>query len=158
MHEWDHIVECKYVMVVSGDKVATFVRRNITVWDYTTGVKVLALSCPFAVRYVALTPNQRFIAACCIKCVRVWNLETGECVFEDVSENEWIDVAVSNDIVAAHSFDALHLWSISTGKQLLEQQSNQNNGLAVSSCGGVVMHGVDESVAIVDISHLSWVA
>ena len=158
VHEWDHIVECKYVMVVSGDKVATFVRRNITVWDYTTGVKVLALSCPFAVRYVALTPNQRFIAACCIKCVRVWNLETGECVFEDVSENEWIDVAVSNDIVAAHSFDALHLWSISTGKQLLEQQSNQNNGLAVSSCGGVVMHGVDESVAIVDISHLSWVA
>ena len=155
VHEWDHIVKCKYVMVVTGDRVAMFLERNITVWDYTTGVEVLALTCPSHVDYVALTPNQRFIAAFCIKCVRVWNIETGECVFEDVSENEWIDVAVSNDIVAAHSSDMLYLWSISTGKQLLQQKSNQNFGLAISSCGGVVMHGVDESVAIVDISHLS---
>ena len=155
VHEWDHIVLREYVMVVSGDRVATFVRRNITVWDYTTGVKVLVLTCPADVHYLALSPNQRFIAACCIKCVRVWHIETGECVFEKDSENDWSDIAVSNDIVAAHSFDALHLCSISTGKQLLQQESNQNYGLAVSSCGGVVMHGVDESVAIVDISHLS---
>ena len=156
VHEWDHIVECQYVMIVTGDRVAMFLERNITVWDYTTGVEVLALSSPSHVDYgyVALTPNQRFIAACCKKCVRVWNIETGECVFEDVSE-EWIDVAVSNDIVAAHSYHMLYLWSISTGRQLLQQKSNQNFGLAISSCGGVVMHGVDESVAIVDISHLS---
>ena len=156
-HEWDHIVKCNYVMLVSGDRVATFVKRSITVWDYTTGVEVLVLTCPSWIGYVALTPNQRFIAACCNKCVRVWNIETGECVFEDDSENDWSDIAVSNDIVAAHSPDALCLWSISTGEQLLNREFEHTDfpGLAISSCGGVVMHGGDESVEIVDISHLS---
>ena len=155
VHEWGHILLCKYVMVVSGDRVATFVNRDITVWDYTTGVKVLVLTCPSHVDYVALTPNQRFIAACCEHYVRVWNIETGECVFENDSENVWGDIAVSNDIVAAHSFDTLCLWSISTGKQLLQQESSQKNSLAISSCGGVVVYEGHGSVEIVDISHLS---
>ena len=159
VHEWDHIVECNHVMVVSGDKVAMFANNNITVWDYTTGVEVLVLSCPSWIGYVALTPNQRFIAACCDTCVRVWNIETGECVFENDTENEWIDVAVSNDIVAAHSSAALCLWSISTGEQLLFREVEFNHehsyGLAMSSCGGVVMYTGSIGVEIVDISHLS---
>ena len=155
VHEWDHIALSKYVMVVSGDRVAMFVNRDITVWDYTTGVEVLALSYPSRVDYVALTPNQRFIAACCDDYVRVWNIETGECVFEDVSQNCWSDIAVSNDIVAAHSFDALHLWSISTGKQLWHREFDcEATCLTISSCGNVVVYG-SESVEIVDISHLS---
>ena len=159
VHEWDHIVECIYFMVVSGDKVAMFVKNNITVWDYTTGVEVLVLSCPSWIGYVALTPHQRFIAACCDTCVRVWNIETGECVFENDTENEWNDVAVSNDIVAAHSSAALCLWSISTGEELLHREFEFDHeysyGLAMSSCGGVVMHTGSNGVEIVDISHLS---
>ena len=157
VHEWDHIVLCNCVIVVSGDRVAMFVRRkNITVWDYATGVKVLALSCPFAVRFMALTPNQGFIAACCDYYVRVWNIETGECVFEDVSEEVWSYVAVSNDVVAAHSSDALCLWSISTGEQLLHRNfENERTCLTISSCGGVVIYEGSERVEIVDISHLS---
>ena len=157
VHEW-HIVDWSdYFMLVTGDRVAVFgdSSKDITIWDYTTGVEVLVLTCPSAVCYAALTPNERFIAACCTDCVRVWNIETGECVFEDVSENWWTDVAVSNDIVAAYS-SCLSLWSISTGERLLHRECETNNscGLAISSCGGVVMY-VREGVEIVDVSHLS---
>ena len=161
VHEWDHIVKCQYVMVVAGDRVAMSGEDSsqLSIWDYTTGVEVVVLTCPSDVDYVALSPNQRFIAACCDDCVRVWNIETGEyeCVFEDTSENGWTDVAVSNDIVAAYSSTTLCLWSISTGKQLLcrEFEDKCSCGLAMSSCGGVVMYTGDEGVEIVDISDLS---
>ena len=156
VHEWSHIVKCLYVMVVKGDKVAMFGMnsKDITIWDYTTGVEVLVLTCPSDVHYVALSPNQRFIAACCADCVRVWNIETGECVFEDNSEKVWTDVAVSNHLVAARSRTASSLWSISTGENLLRTEFDDQDscGLAISSCGGVVMYA---GVEIVDISHLS---
>ena len=162
VHEWDHIV-CMYVMVVAGDKVAMFGNnsKDVTIWDYTTGVEVLVLTCTSDVNYVALSPNQRFIAACTDTCVSVWNIETGECVFEDVSgsniEKVWTDVAVSNDTVALYTPHIFWLWSISTGKQLLHREvgGDNNYGVAISSCGGVLMYGRDEGVEIVDISHLS---
>ena len=169
VHEWSHIVKCSCVMVVAGDKVAMFDSdfKDVTIWDYTTGVEVLVLRCPY-VEDVALSPNQRFIAACYNKGVRVWDIETGESVFEDVSETHWAEVAVSNDVVAAHSaadsrttfpFSRTYqkcLWSIS-GKQLMHREFVTPNsfGLAMSSCGGVVMYGRGEGVEIVDISHLS---
>ena len=163
VQEWSHIVQGDNVMVVVGDKVAMFVNLDrsacVTVWDYTTGVEVFVLTCPSAVEYVALTPNERFIAACCTNSVHVWNIETGECVFEDLSENYWTDVAVSDDIVAAYTSEVLVLWSISTGEQLLnreiEHNVNRPCGLAISNCGGVVMYASSEGVEIVDISHLS---
>ena len=160
VHEWSHIVKCKYVMVVTGDRVAMFGHKSkdVSIWDYTTGVEVLVLTCPSDVDFVSLSPNQRFIAACYTACVRVWNIETGECVFEDVSEKDWTEVAVSNDVVAAHTSEILCMWSISTGMQLLHRElewTDNSYGLAISSCGGVVMHGKDEGVEIVDISHLS---
>ena len=157
VHEWSHIVKC--VMVVTGDRVAMFGDNNnyITIWDYTTGVEVLVRTCPADVHYIALTPNQRFIAACTDGCVRVWNIETGECVFEDISEKNWTDVALTNDVVAAYFSTTLCVWSISTGEQLLcrEFDNCYSFGLAISSCGGVVMYGRDEGVDMVDISHLS---
>ena len=158
VHEWSHIVKCYCVMAVAGDRVAMFGNNSneVTIWDYTTGVEVLVLTFTYNVRFVSLSPNQRFIAACCSKSVRVWNIETGECVFKDVSENYWTNVAVSNDVVAAYSSETVCVWSISTGKQLLRRDFDSNScGLAISSCGGVVMHGRDEGVEIVDISHLS---
>ena len=163
VHEWDHIGGS--AMVVTGDRVAmcdscrvtiNMSPKDVTIWDYTTGVEVLVLTCPSDVNYVALTPNQRFIASCCNKCVRVWNIETGECIFEDVSENYWTNVALSNDIVAAYSSATLCVWSISTGEQLLCRDFNSHSrGLAISSCGGVVMYGENYGFEIVDISHLS---
>ena len=160
VHEWGNIEESDCVMVVTGDKVATCGEDNdlLTVWDYTTGVEVLVLSCPDRVFYVALSPNQRFIAAFCDSCVRVWNIETGERVFEDVSENSWADIAMSDDIVAAYSYEALSVWSTSTGKQLWHRECKRDRdsyGLAISSCGGVLMRSRDEGIEIVDISHLS---
>ena len=159
VHEWRHIVKCRDVMVVTGDRVAMFGEnsKDITIWDYTTGVEVLVLTCPSNVDYVSLSANQRFIAACGTKCVSVWNIETGECVFEDVLENGWTDVAVSNDLVATHSPTASSLWSISTGENLLRTEFDDQDscGLAISSCGGVAMYGGKECVDIVDISHLS---
>ena len=159
VHKWGHIVKCSYVMAVAGDRVAVFGRnsKDVTIWDYTTGVKVLVLTCPSYVGYFALTPNQRFIAAFCTNCVRVWNIRTGECLFEDDTENDWTDVAVSNDVVAAYCDTTLCVWSISTGKQLFhhEFESCDSYGVAISSCGGVVMYGRDEGVEIVGIPHLS---
>ena len=162
VHEWSHIVKCMHVMVVAGDKVAMFGNnsKDVTIWDYTTGVEVLVLTCPSEVNYVTLSPNQRFIAACSGMSVRVWNIETGECVFEDnsgSSEKGWTDVAVSNDTVAVCTCDLFCVWSISTGKQLLHRVVGSENsyGLAISSCGGVLMYGRDKGVEIVDISHLS---
>ena len=159
VHEWSHIVECAHVMVVTGDRVAMYGdnSKDVTIWDYTTGVEVLVLTCPSDVIYVALSPNERFIAACTDICVRVWNIETGECAFEDDSGSCWTDVALTNDIVAAYSSITLCVWSISTGEQLLCREVDHSNfyGVAISSCGGVVMYGMDEGVEIVDISHLS---
>ena len=160
VNEWSHIVDYYNVMVVTGDRVAMFGEnsKDVTIWDYTTGVEVLVLTCPANVDNVSLSPNQRFIAARCNTYVRVWNIETGECVFEDVSEMEWTDVAVSNEVVAACSYGFLCVWSISTGKQLLHRElewRDNSRGVAISSCGGVVMHGTDKRVEIVDISHLS---
>ena len=156
VHEWSHI-EGYDVTVVKRDRVAMIGAQYITIWDYTTGVEVLVLTCPSDVTYVALSPNQRFIAACGTDCVRVWNIETAECVFEDVLENDWTDVALSNDLVAAHSPTGTSLWSISTGENLLRTEFDDQDscGLAISSCGGVVMCGGKECVDIVDISHLS---
>ena len=156
VHEWGHIVECNCVMVVTGDRVAMFAKESVTVWDYTTGVEVLVLTCRYGVDFMALSPNQRFIAACCSSYVHVWNIETGECVFEDGSGSYWADVAVSNDIVAAYA-GTLCVWSMSTGEQLLlrEIENNGSYGVAISSCGGVVMYCRNEGVEIVDISHLS---
>ena len=165
VHEWSHIAECKYVMVVTGDRVAMFGNnsKDITIWDYTTGVEVLVLTCPYNVHYVSLspnTPNQRFIAACTDSCVRVWDFETGESVFEDDSEDHWTAVAVSNDVVATYSSISscvLQVWSISTGKQLLCLEFDHSDfyGVAISSCSGVMLHGMDKGVEIVDISHVS---
>ena len=157
VHEWGHI-ECSLVMVVTGDRVAMFGEssEDVTIWDYTTGVEVLVLTCPSKVDYLALSPNQRFIAAC-YNGVSVWNIETGECVFEHDSEYRCFDVAVSNDVVAAYSSDTLCVWSISTCQNLLHHEFENNNtyGLAISSCGAVVMYGRGEGVVIADISHLS---
>ena len=159
VHEWGHIVKCGFMMVVTGDRVAMFGdnSKNVTIWDYTTGVEVLVLTCPLNVIYVTLSPDQRFIAASCSNGARVWNIETGECVFEDFSGNSCFDVALSNDVVAVFSSVALYVWSISTGKQLLrcDFEDNDSFGVAISSCGGVVMYGRDKGVEIVDISHLS---
>ena len=121
VHEWDHIVECHTVMVVTGNRVAIVGHnsRCTAIWDYTTGVEVLLLTHPNTVDYLALTPNQRFIAACDYQCVRVWNIETGECVVEKLRHSYWSHVAASNDIVAAYSFCALSVWSISSGEELL---------------------------------------
>ena len=167
VHTWSHIVKCADMMVVAGDRVATFgeTSKDVTIWDYTTGAEVLVLACLSDVEYVALTPNHRFIAVSCSNCVRVWNIETGECVFEDISvclpgsnaQDYWTDVAVSNDVVAVYSSSTLCVWSISTGEQLLRRKLGgcDSFGLAISSCGGVMMYGRDKGVAIVDISHLS---
>ena len=158
VHEWDHIVDY-YVTVVTGDRVAMFGHNNkhITIWDYTTGVKELVLTCPSDVVSLALSPNKLFIAACGPKGVRVWNIETGERVFEDVSEYLWNDAAVSNDVVAAYSPSALAVWSISTGEQLLLREFFHvcSYGVTISSCGGVVIYGNDDGVAIVNLAHLS---
>ena len=150
-------MQCYCMMLVTGDRVAMFGNnsKDVTIWDYTTGVKVLVLTCPSEVSDVALSPNQRFIALCRDICVRVWNIETGECVFEDDSGST--DVAVSNDTVALYTSDTLCLWSVSTGKQLLQRDvvGEYDYGVAISSCGGVLMYGGSEGVEIVDISHLS---
>ena len=147
VHEWDHIVECNTVMVVTGDRVAMFGEgsKDVTIWDYTTGVEVLVLTFPSYVHYVALSPNQRFIAACYNKGVRVWNIETGECVFEDASffsgsnSDCYTNMAVSNDTVALYASGILCLWSISTRKQFLHrvfEPETDSCGLEISSCGG----------------------
>ena len=157
VHEWSHIKKGYHLVPLMSDKVAT-ANMEVTIWDYTTGVEVLVLTCPSHVHYVALSPNQRFIAECGTKYVRVWNIETGECVFNYDAQSNWTDVAVSNDIVAAHSPATLCMWSISTGEQLLRrefEQSKDSYGLAISSCGGVMMYGGSDGVEIVDISHLS---
>ena len=164
VHEWDHIVGRFVEMVVTGDRVSVCGddRKHITIWDYTTGVEVLVLTCPSGVDFVALSPNELFIAACCTDCVLVWNMETGERVFEDVSENEWTDVAVSDDVVAVYSNDALAVWSISTGEQLLLREFRNTclsynywrpYGLAISSCG-VVLHW-DMGIHMINLAHLS---
>ena len=46
VHEWGHIVKCGFMMVVTGDKVAMFGdnSKDVTIWDYTTGVEVLVLT------------------------------------------------------------------------------------------------------------------
>ena len=167
VHEWSHIVECLCDMLVAGDRVAMFgdSSKDVTIWDYTTGVEVLVLTCPSNVCDVALTPNQRFIAACSDTCVRVWNIETGERVFEansGSSSDGCSDMAMSNHTIALYTSGILWLWSISTGEQLLHRVvgGEHSYGLAISSCGGVVIYGRgdcggDEGIEIVDISHLS---
>ena len=155
VHEWDHIVGGEFVMVVTGDRVAVCRNRSdqLTLWDYTTGVEVLVLTYPVVVNCVAMSPNERFIAACCVQGLFVWNVETGDCVFEELSEKGWCDVALSNDVVAAKTYNStLWVWSISTGEQLLcrDFDKSGSHGLAISSCGGVVMYAAD-NVQIIDI-------
>ena len=163
VHEWGHIVECYYITPVAGDRVVTFGGNDDlrTIWDYTTGVEVMVLTCPapLIIERAALSPNQCLFAACANDRVCIWNIETGECVFEDASGNNWTDVAVSNDVVAACSPETLVVWCISTGEQLLRREFENNHyfGIAISSCGGVVMSGrsLPGTVGIVDISYLS---
>ena len=156
VHEWGDIVEhyCG-TMIVSGNRVALLVDGKVTVRDYTTGVEVFVFTCSSLVSCIGLSPNQRFITACSPNCVRVWNMETGERVFEDISDNDWGYGAVSNDIVGACCAEMVCLWSISTGKQLWHRDVEECNGLAISSCGGVVMYAERRDVKVVDISHLS---
>ena len=156
VHEWSHIADGVSAMVVAGDKVAMFGKSSqLTVWDCTTEMSFV-LTCPSHIGDVALSPNQGFIAASCLDGLLIWNIETRERVFEDFSGRHWTDVAVSNYVVAAYSSDTLCLWSISTGKPLLHRDVVEcSYGLAISSCGGVVMYGSDEGVEIVDSLNLS---
>ena len=57
---------------------------------------------------MALTPNERFIAACCKTTVCVSGTLKHVNVYLKTSQKSWwTDVAVSNDIVAAYSSDVL---------------------------------------------------
>ena len=162
VHEWSHIVDSEGIMlkIVDGDRVATFCdgHNRLIVWNYTTGVKVLVLTGAFDVYDLAVSPNQRFIAVSAEKYVSVWNIETGDRVFEDVSESEWQNVAVCNNIVAAYTRDALRVWSISSRKQLWHREFEARQGydeyLAMSSCGDMVMFARHAGVTIVDIADL----
>ena len=164
VHEYD-LGECKKDVVINvvGDKVAVFGSgcEHISIWDYMTGEKVLVLTAVADVDYVAVTPDQRFIAACADTCVQVWNIETGECVFKDVSENNyWSDVAVCNDAVAACTSKTLRVWSIASSELLWQRafdgdkKYTTNYGVAISSCGDVVMYGGTGGVHVADISDL----
>ena len=166
VHEWPNVPDvgdtedCYGVFGVAGNKMVTFgATMRVTIWNYTTGTEVRALACPSYPNNVALAPNQRFVAACFADSVRVWDIETGECVFEHVSGSyaAWLDVAVSNDVVAAYSQKrrSVTLWSISTAKQLWSSPDVDWFGLALSSCGGVLMHAGEGGVHIIDISHLT---
>ena len=166
VHEWpnvgDSFEDCYGVFGVAGNKMVTFgSAMQVTIWDYTTGKEVRALVGPSYPHYVALAPNQRFVAACFNDSVRVWDIETGECVFEHVSGSAagaWVAVAVSNNVVAAYSQKrrSVTLWSISTAKQLWSSpEVDCVFGLALSSCGGVLMHAGEGGVHIIDISHLT---
>ena len=164
VHEWTNVGEtedCYGVFGVAGNNMVTFGgAMQVTIWDYTTGKEVRALACPSAPNYVALAPNQRFVAACFNDSVRVWDIETGDSLFEHVSGSDaaWVAVALSNDVVAAHSQKrrSVTLWSISTAKQLWSSpEVDCMFGLALSSCGGVLMHGRVGSVHVIDISHLT---
>ena len=165
VHEWpdvgDSFKDCYGVFGVAGNKMVTFgATMRVTIRDYTTGTEVRALVGPSYPNNVALAPNQRFVAACFNDSVRVWDIETGECVFEHVSgsDAEWVAVVVSNDVVAAYAQKrrSVTLWSISTAKQLWSSPDvDCVFGLALSSCGGVLMHGRVSSIHIIDISHLT---
>ena len=159
---YDSIVGCEYVMVVAGNRVAMFGSNEtrLTIWDYTTGVQVFTVDCPFHVAYVALSPNQRFVAACGDSGVGVWDVATGDCVFENLTEGsdeKWSDVAMSNYSVGVYSILTLRVWSISTAKLLLHRECPDANGygIALSRCGGVLLHGGEGCVEVVDISQLS---
>ena len=54
----------EYVMVVAGDRVAMFgnCSKDVTIWDYTTGVEVLVLTCPADVRYYLLHCHQTSVS------------------------------------------------------------------------------------------------
>ena len=159
VHEWpnvgDSFEDCYGVFGVAGNKMVTFGgAMQVTIWDYTTGTRVRTLVCTAYPNNVTLAPDQRFVAACFDDSVRVWDIETGECVFEhDCSVEQ--DVAVSNDVVAAYVSKTVTLWSISTAKQLWSATNNCTSGLALSSCGGVLMHAGEGGVHIIDISHLT---
>ena len=165
VHEWpnvgDSFEDCYGAFGVAGNKMVTFGGgMRVRIWDYTTGTEVRALVGPSCPNNVSLAPNQRFVAACFNDSVRVWDIETGECVFEHVSGSDttWADVAVSNDVVAAYRScrKTVTLWSISTAKQLWSSaEINCVFGLALSSCGGVLMHAEEDGVHIIDISHLT---
>ena len=164
VHEWPDIgnsfKDCYGAFGVAGNKMVTIGgTKRVTVWDYTTGTEVHALVCPSCPNNVALAPNQRYVAACFDESVRVWDIETGECVFEHLSGLyvPWADIAVSNDVVAAYTSKNVTLWSISTAKQLCSYtlQSFGVFGLALSSCGGGLMYADEGGVKIVDISHLT---
>ena len=165
VHEWpnvgDSFKNCYGVFGVAGNKMVTFGgTMRITIWNYRTGKEVRALVGTRCPHIVALAPNQRFVAACFRDSVRVWDIETGECVFEHVSGSDaaWVAVAVSNDVVAAYAQKrrSVTLWSISTAKRLWSSPQNTcTSGLALSSCGGVLMHAGGDGVHIIDISHLT---
>ena len=160
VHEWPNVgdtEEYNGVFGVAGNKMVTLGMR-VRIWDYTTGKEVRALACPSRPNDVA--PNQRFVAACFNDSVRVWDIETGECAFEHVtgSDAEWVAVALSNDVVAAYAQKrrSVTLWSISTAKRLWSSpEVDCMFGLALSSCGGVLMHAGGDGVHIIDISHLT---
>ena len=67
---------------------------------------------------------------------------------------------MSNDTVAVYSVSVLRScyvlssWSISTGEQRLHREFERKKGsygVAISSCGGVVMYGRDEGIEIAAI-------
>ena len=179
MREWDAIRthdDHDLAMTVLGDRVVVCGETSVlTVWDYTTGAKVFDLACTTRVKCVAVSPNQRFIAAICSsQSVRVWNTETSECVFDlfdDYGGGEIFDglllfrnngVAVSNDSVAAtNGSREVKLYSIATSEVLCRKKADrcvrglsECHGVVLSRCGDMLVFGARGGVKIVDVSHL----
>ena len=156
VHEWSKFWDCCYLLVVKGDTMVAMVNGDkLAVCDYTTGEVVRELTCAEqqGVDDLAVSPDKSLVAAACYDCVRVLNIETGKCVFKDDSCNAWLGVAVSNDLVAAQSFYAVSMWSISTGVQRFWLRGTACFGVAISSCGDMLVYGDASSgeVNIVEI-------
>jgi len=109
------------------------------------------------VRHVALTGDGRAVSASFDKTLRVWDLETGECLEVLEGHNHWVlHVALTDDgqAVSASYDKTLRIWDLTTGQclKVLEGHTDQVRHIALTGDGRVVSASEDGTLRIWELA------
>lgn len=154
---------------------ASDTKGEIRIWQMTDGKQLLVCKQDATMVWsLSFSPNGKTLASCDDKVVRLWDVETGECIKIFTGHSDWIySVAFNHQgtILASGSVDtSIKLWDVSTGEcyQTIRGHNSIVFAIAFSPNDKLIASGSqDNTVKIWDVStgeclhtlegHASWI-
>ena len=129
------------VITKDGSQIVTCSKEVLCVWDLATGNQEMQWPCcvkyshVFASHALAVTPDGCHVVSCSDNGALLWNLSTGAEVMVFHADAKLLTVAVTPDgchVVAGSESGNVHVWSISTGKEVTVLQGHARKVIALT--------------------------